>query len=656
MNDTRLLQLLKGMIIDAVNQAQSGHPGGPLSCIDFAYILFTEFLRFDPDDLNWQGRDRFILSAGHASMLQYALLHAMGHLDLEHIKRFRQLHSKAPGHPENIITPGVECTTGPLGQGCAMSVGFAIGAAHLASVLDEELFANRTWVILGDGCLQEDVTLGAASLAGHLKLNRLIWFYDRNAIQISGSINRATSDDEEKIFAGFGWNTITIDGHDHEAIRKAIRQAMQEQERPTLIIGHTQIGRGTATMAGSHKTHGSPLPAEEYKKTREALGLADLQPFYWSEEASQHFQRNYPTRRKECIAWKARLKTQQADPAWSSRWAQYFSNLDLSQFPYESWDLKKTMATRTAFGQLISTWCERLPRLMGGSADLEPSNALEAFVKKVGDFSAKDRKGRNIVFGVREFPMSAITNGLALYGGFIPFDATFLVFSDYARAALRLGAIQKAQVIHEYTHDSFYLGEDGPTHQPIEHIMSLRAMPDMYLMRPADAVETEVLFREALTLAYPSCFCLTRQNVAYIKAPLSRVQEARKGAWIVRGDEKACDLMIFASGSELGLADSVADELEKDGKLAVRVISVPCWELFFKQDAAYQKMIMNVDCKKRVSIEAGVTMGWERFVGLEGLMIGIDRFGESAPAEELATLFGFTVPSILSRIKERFSI
>ncbi len=655
MNDTRLIQLLKGMIIDAVNQAQSGHPGGPLSCIDFAYILFTEFLRFDPEDLNWQGRDRFILSAGHASMLQYALLHAMGHLDLEDIKRFRQLHSKAPGHPENIVTPGIECTTGPLGQGCAMSVGFAIGAAHLASVLDEELFAHRTWVILGDGCLQEDVTLGAASLAGHLKLNRLIWFYDRNAIQISGSIGRATSDDEEKIFAGFGWRTITIDGHDHEAIRTAIRLALQEQDRPTLIIGHTQIGRGTATMAGSHKTHGSPLPAEEYKRTREALDLPSDHAFYWSAEATQHFQRNFGTRRQEIVSWKARFNAKNKDKAWASRWHNYFGDLDLTQFPNEAWDLKKAMATRTAFGQLISTWCERLPRLIGGSADLEPSNALEAFVKKVGDFSASTRQGRNIVFGVREFPMSAITNGLALHGGFIPFDATFLVFSDYARPALRLGAIQKAQVIHEYTHDSFYLGEDGPTHQPIEHMMSLRAMPDLYVMRPADPVETEVLFREALTLAYPSCFCLTRQNVPYIKAPLSRVEEARKGAWIVRGQDKACDLIIFASGSELGLADTVADELEKN-KLAVRVVSVPCWELFFKQDAVYQKLIMSLECKKRVSIEAGSSLGWERFVGIEGLMIGIDRFGESAPAEDLATLFGFTVPSILTRIKERFSL
>lgn len=653
MNDQDLIKLLKGIVIDGVDKARSGHPGGPLSAIDFAYILHTEFMRFDPDNTEWQGRDRFILSAGHASMLQYALLHASGFLEMSELKRFRQLRSKTPGHPENFMTPGVECTTGPLGQGCAMSVGFAIAAEHLSAQLDTELFSNRTWVILGDGCLQEDVTLGAASLAGHLKLKNLIWFYDRNAIQISGSIDRATSDDEEKIFAGFGWKTITIDGHDHEAIRAAIREAMAEKERPTMIIGHTKIARGTASMEGSAKTHGSPLPAEEYRRTRELLGLPADQMFYWTEEASKHFQRNFSKRRDEVRLWKKDFESKLSDRTFAKRYDSYFAPLDASTLPSPQWDLTKSLATRNAFGQLVETWCEQIPNFIGGSADLEPSNVLEGFVKKVGDFSAKNRKGRNLVFGVREFPMSAITNGIALYGGFIPFDATFLVFSDYSRAALRLGALQRAQVIHEFTHDSFYLGEDGPTHQPIEHIMSLRMIPKLNVIRPADALETEVLFKVALTSKEPSCFALSRQNLPHISGSRENALQAKHGAWIVRGKDKACDIILFASGSEVSLALGVADKLEAE-KLTVRVVSVPCWEFFFQTNSSYQASILDPACKKRVSIEAGTTLGWERFVGLDGLCIGIDHFGESAPAEDLAKAFGFTVEDVLRKIKARF--
>lgn len=653
MNDHELIKLLKGLIIDGVDKARSGHPGGPLSAIDFTYILYTEFLRFDPDNTDWLGRDRFILSAGHASMLQYAMLHGMGQMQMSELKRFRQLNSKTPGHPENYVTPGVECTTGPLGQGCAMSVGFAIAAAHLQAELDAELFANRTWVVLGDGCLQEDVTLGAASLAGHLKLNNLIWFYDRNAIQISGSIDRATSDDEVKIFAGFGWHTISIDGHDHQAIRSAIREAMK-QDKPTLIIGHTQIARGVATMAGSAKTHGSPLPAEEYKKTRELLGLPADQSFYWTEEGTQHFQRNFAKRKEEVKSWNKHLSDKKTkDSKFSSLFQSYFSEVDTKKLPSPSWDKSKALATRNAFGQLIENWCDHVPNLIGGSADLEPSNVLEGYVKKVGDFSAKNRKGRNLVFGVREFPMCAISNGIALYGGLIPFDATFLVFSDYARPAIRLGALQRARVIHEFTHDSFYLGEDGPTHQPIEHIMSLRMIPKLNVIRPADAFETEVMLRTALTLKEPSCFALSRQNLPHINASREDALHASKGAWIVRGKDTNCDLIIFASGSEVSLANSVADKLEAKS-LKVRVVSVPCWELFFEQDESYRNSILTPSCNKRVSIEAGTTLGWERFTGSNGINIGIDHFGESAPAEDLAKAFGFTTEAVLEKIQSKF--
>jgi transketolase len=651
MNDHKLINLLKGLILDGVDKARSGHPGGPLSAIDFAYILYTEFLRFDPENPKWMGRDRFVLSAGHASMLQYALLYAIGYLDLSELKRFRQWGSKTPGHPENYLTSGIECTTGPLGQGCAMSVGFAIAAEHLAVQIDPELFSNRTWVILGDGCLQEDVTLGAASLAGHLKLNKLIWFYDRNAIQISGSIDRATSDDEVKIFEGFGWHTISIDGHDHQAIRTAIQDAMKQTERPTLIIGHTQIARGTATMTGSAKTHGSPLPAEEYKRTRELLGLPADQSFYWTEEATEHFRRNFTKRKSEVAQWNTQFKNKQnQDP---KIWNSYFTDCDVSKLPSLPWDQSKPLATRNAFGNLIETWYEHIPSLIGGSADLEPSNVLEGYAKKVGDYSAKNRKGRNLVFGVREFPMSAICNGIALYGGLIPFDATFLVFSDYSRPALRLGALQGARVIHEFTHDSFYLGEDGPTHQPIEHLMSLRMIPKLNVMRPADAFETETLLRVALRSKDPSCFALSRQNLPHIVASKEDASQAQNGAWIVKGKDVECKLIIFATGSEVSLACQVADYLEKDS-LKVRVVSVPCWELFFQQPESYRKHILHASCTKRVSIEAGTTLGWERFVGSDGITIGIDHFGESAPAEVLAKEFGFTVDAVVSKIRSKF--
>lgn len=655
MNDTKLVNYLKGLIIDGVHKAQSGHPGGPLSALDFAYILHTEFLSFDPEDPEWLARDRFILSAGHASMLQYSLLFASGLLEMSDLQNFRQFSSKTPGHPENFQTPGVECTTGPLGQGCAMSVGFAIAEAHLASQFGSDLFNNKTWVILGDGCLQEDVTLGAASLAGHLKLNQLIWFYDKNSIQISGAIDRATSDDEIKIFEGFGWNTISIDGHDHSQIRQAIKKALAEESGPTLIVGQTQIAKGVATMEGSEKTHGSPLPLEEYKKTRELLGLNPEEMFSWTEEATQHFQRNFSSKRKEVQKWKERWESKRKDRKFSERCDELLKSSENLNLPRMGWNLDKNLATRNAFGKLIEYWSGHTPKLIGGSADLEPSNVLGGFAKKVGDFSSKNHEGRNLAFGVREFPMSAICNGIALYGaGFIPFDATFLVFSDYARPALRLGALQNAHVIHEYTHDSFFLGEDGPTHQPVEHLMSLRMIPQLNLVRPADALETEVLLAKAMREKEPSCFALSRQGLPHVSTSFEKAKEAGRGAWVLRESSKDSDLIFFATGSEVSLALSVAEALEREGKSA-QVVSVPCWEWFFQEEASYIEKVLNWKCKRRVSIEAGVAHGWERFIGHEGLIVSIDRFGESAPGSILAEHFGFTEKSILERVKKHFN-
>lgn len=649
MNDNQTIAILKGLVIDGVNKAKSGHPGGAMSSMDFAYILFTEFLKFDPDDSQWIGRDRFILSAGHESMLQYSLLHMMGWLPLDELKKFRQLHSKTPGHPENTHTKGVECTTGPLGQGVAMSAGFAVAAKHLAASIDDKLFGHKIYALMGDGCMQEDVTLGAASLAGHLKLSNLIWFYDRNRQQISGDISRATSDNEELIFKGFGWNVMTIDGHDHNAIRKALTDA-QKTERPTLIIGNTIMAKGCATMEGDHETHGAPLSADERAKTKQKLGIPEAEEFYCPEDAIKHFQRRFGDLRAKAKDWKSAVNDRMKDAGFSQAWNNYYGKEDWSKLTRVNWSAGGSLATRNAFGDVLKQWATDIPNLMGGSADLEPSNMTGPFAKTVGDFQASSPKGRNLAFGVREFPMSAIANGMALHGGVIPFDATFLTFADYSRPALRLGAIQKIRVIHEFTHDSFYLGEDGPTHQPVEHVMSLRVIPDFYVMRPADARETQIMMQEALKISQPAAICLSRQKLQTLELTVAQEADCRKGAWVVQDVENP-DLIIFATGSEVSLALSAAKDLTQ---FKTKVVSIPCWELFLAQDKSFKDRMLSPACKNRVSIEAGVTLGWQKFTGLEGLNIGLDQFGASAPMEHLAEEYGFTPAKVVKRIIEHF--
>jgi transketolase len=650
MSDQKTIGILKGLVIDGVNKAKSGHPGGAMSSMDFAYILFTEFLSFDPDDASWMGRDRFILSAGHESMLQYSLLHMMGWLPMEELKKFRQLHSKTPGHPENTHTKGVECTTGPLGQGVAMSAGFAIAAKHLAAAVDAHLYGHKIYSLMGDGCMQEDVTLGAASLAGHLKLHNLVWFYDRNRQQISGNINRATSDNEELIFRGFGWDVITSDGHDHNQIRGALTKA-KSAECPTLIIGNTIMAKGCATQEGDHETHGAPLSADERAKTKAKLGVPEGEDFWCPQEAVSHFQRRYPELREKAKSWRNALADKMKDPAFSGRWNQYFGPKDWSKLADVTWPAGGAVATRNAFGDVLKLWATEVPNLMGGSADLEPSNMTGPFAKAVGDFQAATPKGRNLAFGVREFPMSAITNGMALHGGVIPFDATFLSFADYSRPALRLGAIQRVRVIHEFTHDSFYLGEDGPTHQPVEHVMSLRLIPDFMLMRPADARETQIMMKEALKAELPSAICLSRQKLPTLEMTPAQVEDCRRGAWAVE-DAGQPDLVIFATGSEVSLAQAAAKELTG---MRIKIVSVPCWELLFKQDKTFIDRMLTPSCQMRVSIEAGSTLGWQKFTGSCGLNIGLDTFGASAPMEQLAEAYGFTPRKVADRIKQYFA-
>ncbi len=651
MQDQQLVNLFKGLVIDGVHHANSGHPGGPMSSMDLAYLLYSEFLQFDPDNPKWLGRDRFILSAGHMSMLQYAMLFGVGWLGIDDLKTFRQHHSRTPGHPENFQTPGVECTTGPLGQGCAMSLGFAIASRHLAKVLDKELFNYRTWVLCSDGDLQEGVALGSASLAGHLRLGNLVWVYDKNHIQLSGPTNKCISDDYQKVFSGFGWQVLSIDGHDHSSIRRAYETARKTSDRPTIIIAETVMGKGCATLEGTAKTHGSPLPEAERQATKANLGIPAGENFYAPPALRTHFQRNFAKLRATAKAWHARQEhLLESNPDFRTRWAQHYQPVEAAKLSPVPWALDKDIPTRNAFGDIIKHWAPELPQLFGGSADLEPSNMTGAFAKAVGDFDAENHGGRNLNFGVREFPMSALCNGIALHGGLVPFDATFLSFADYSRAALRLGAIQRVRVIHEFTHDSFYLGEDGPTHQPIEQVMALRLIPKLYVMRPADPQETEVLMRKALDLELPSALCLTRQKVPYLKLPKERLNHAARGAYIVH-DTSDADLLIIATGSEVGLALAAVAHLQG---YRTRVVSMPCWELFAEQPKTYQESVLPAAITRRVSIEAGSTLGWERFTGLRGLNIGIDHYGESAPAEVLAKEYGFTAESICERIARHF--
>ncbi len=650
MDDLKTINILKGIVIDGVNKANSGHPGGAMSSMDFAYLLFTEYLQFDPDDPSWLGRDRFILSAGHESMLLYTLLFMNGTLQLDDLKAFRQWHSRTPGHPENFLTPGVECTTGPLGQGAAMSVGFAIAAQFHATKIDANLFSQKTWALLGDGCIQEDITYAAASMAGHLRLPNLIWFYDRNRVQISGKVSRSYSDDTETVFRGMGWDVFSVDGHDHKALRRALDQAIGPRSKPLLIIGETTIAKGAHSMEGSASTHGSPLPKDERAATKIKLGLDGQPDFFCPDYAVAHYRRHFTQKRQKAQDWREALAAWRKVPKNDQYFRHCFEKEDLSKIQAIQWNRDKPIATRSAFGQVLEQWADWLPNLMGGSADLEPSNMTGAFAKKVGDFAAGSFGGRNLAFGVREFPMSAICNGMALFGGVIPFDATFLSFADYSRPALRLGAIQRCRVIHEFTHDSFYLGEDGPTHQPVEHLMALRLIPDFYVMRPADALETEVMMTMALKLTKNTAICLSRQNLPHLAQPENVARNAVRGGYVLV-DQTDPDYIIFATGSEVHLALDVARAL---GTSRVKVVSLPCWELFFDQDASYRQSVLTPTCARRISIEAGSTLGWERFIGTDGLSIGRDEYGHSAPSEVLAEHYGFTPEAVLRKIQKKW--
>ncbi len=654
--DNFTLNVIKCLILDGVSHANSGHSGGALSSADFAYVLFKEYLHFDPDDDRWFNRDRFILSAGHESMLLYSLLHFIGWLPLDEIKNFRQWRSQTPGHPE-VELKGVEATTGPLGQGVCMGIGMAVAETVAREIFKKEsdqaegLLSHFTYILCGDGDLQEPVALGAAALAGHWGLSKLIMYYDANEAQISGKTSRSDSTQTGTIFEGFNWHVQNIDGHDHSAIREAIEKA-QVIEQPSIIIGKTIMARGTANMEGDHRTHGAPLPQEEIKATKEKLNLP-VESFYVPGECITHFQSGFEELRTNMAEWQTSLNYVQKRESFKSKWELIIED-KLPYLTYPEFEAGTSVATRKAFGTTLDTFAKQLPNIVGGSADLEPSNYTGNFAKEYGDFSKENPLGRNFAFGVREFPMAAIMNGMSLHGGVIPFGGTFLVFSDYSRPALRLGALQKLRVMYEFTHDSFYVGEDGPTHQPVEHIMALRTIPNFYVFRPGDAKETAACFENAIqSKETPSALLLTRQGIPVSNLSIDKIKAGvARGGYVYQDCEGRPELVFIATGSEVPLAVSTAERMN-DKK--IRIVSLPCWEIFFEQPQEYRDAIIPSRGCMKISLEAGITLGWERFVGPAGLSIGLDRFGASAPAKNLEKKFGFTPDQVEQKIRDHLN-
>jgi transketolase len=654
---------IRALAMDAVQQANSGHPGMPMGMAEIAVALWSRHLKHNPANPHWADRDRFVLSNGHGSMLLYSLLHLTGYaLPLAELKNFRQLHSKTPGHPEYGITPGVETTTGPLGQGLANAVGMALAESLLAAEFnrgDAKIVDHHTYVFLGDGCLMEGISHEACSLAGTLKLNKLIALYDDNGISIDGHVEYWFGDDTPKRFEAYGWNVIrNVDGHDVEAVDAAIAQA-KRADKPTLICCKTVIGKGAPTKAGGHDAHGAPLGAQEIAATREAIGWK-WEPFVIPQEAY--------------AAWDAKEAGAQREAQWNDAFAQYRAKYPQEAAEFErrasgklpaDWAAKaqaiiaganeraETVATRKASQQAIEGLAAALPELLGGSADLTGSNLTNWKASKpvrAGEHGIE--WGNHINYGVREFGMSAVINGLALHGGYKAFGGTFLTFSDYSRNALRVAALMKSQSIFVFTHDSIGLGEDGPTHQSVEHIASLRLIPNLQVWRPSDTVETAVAWTQAIEHQGPSCLIFSRQNLPFSPRSEAQIANIAKGGYVLRdwNDEiVARKIILIATGSEVELALAAVEPLAQQG-IAARVVSMPSTTVYDRQDAEYRERVLPKGVR-RVAIEAGVTDFWRKYVGLEGGVIGIDTFGESAPAGVLFKHFGFTVEHVVAAAK-----
>ena len=641
---------IRALSMDAVEAANSGHPGMPMGMADVATVLWGEYLKHDPGAPDWADRDRFVLSAGHGSMLIYSLLHLSGYArpTLEDIRNFRQLGSPCAGHPENFLLDGVECTTGPLGQGLAMAVGMAIAERHLNAEFGDELVDHRTWVVAGDGCLMEGVNHEAIGLAGHLKLGRLNVLWDDNRITIDGATNLSTSEDIEARYRATGWHTVRCDGHDFNDIRRALDEAL-EDPRPSLIACRTVIGKGAPNKQGTSATHGAALGKDEVAAARLHLGWSH-EPFELPQAVLDDWRGTGKRGAQVHNGWQGRLANHSERKEFVRRMAGDLPAGEEAGKVFSGWlNDDKTVATRKASEMVLEVLTPLLPEMIGGSADLTGSNNTKT--KATAPLTAENYGGRYLYYGIREFGMACAMNGMALHGGVIPYGGTFLIFSDYCRNAVRLSALQQTRAIYVFTHDSIGLGEDGPTHQPIEQLMSLRLIPNLNVYRPADIIETAECWRLALqTKSTPSVLALSRQNLPQLRREGEML--SARGAYRLRTATAPRRVILIATGSEVQLAAASAEALEAQG-VGADVVSMPCMELFEAQDAAYKSGLLPAGVLK-VSIEAGVTLGWERYTGSEGLQIGIDRFGASAPAEHLFAKFGFTadaiVPQVLSKL------
>ena len=652
-----LANAIRALSMDAVQKANSGHPGAPMGMADIAEVLWNDFMEHNPADPNWVDRDRFVLSNGHGSMLIYSLLHLTGYdLPMEELKKFRQLHSQTPGHPEFGYTAGVETTTGPLGQGITNAVGMALAEQVLAGQFNRDghkIVDHYTYCFLGDGCLMEGISHEACSLAGTWGLGKLVAFWDDNGISIDGHVEEWFSDDTPGRFEAYGWHVVRdVDGHDAEAVKKAIAEARSVNDKPSLICTKTTIGFGSPNMCGSHDCHGAPLGDDEIAASRKNLDW-NHGPFEIPDDVYS--------------GWDAKAKGAEAQQAWQAKFdayrqahpelaAEFERRVIKGELPAD-WQEKaaafiqetngkaEKMATRKASQAAINGYAPLLPEFLGGSADLTGSNNTDW--KGCKDITATVKDGNYIHYGVREFGMAAIMNGVALHGGFVPFGGTFLMFSDYARNGVRMSALMKQRVIYVFTHDSIGLGEDGPTHQPVEHVASLRYIPNLHVWRPCDTVETAAAWKCAVDRDNgPAALALSRQGTVFQERSEQQVADIARGGYILRDCDGEPEVILMATGSEVELATAAAEQIGAKGR-KVRVVSMPCTDLFDEQDAAYRESVLPSSCRARVAVEAGVTSFWHKYVGLEGRVIGIDSFGESAPAGELYKEFGITTDAVV---------
>lgn len=659
-NEQLAINTIRTLSMDAVENANSGHPGMPMGAAPMGYILWTKFMNHDPEKPQWFNRDRFVLSAGHGSMLLYSLLHLSGYdVTKDDLKGFRSWGSRTPGHPEFGETNGVEATTGPLGQGIAMSVGMAMAERHLAATYNRDgydIINHQTYCICGDGDLMEGVSAEAASLAGHLQLGHLVVLYDSNDISLDGDLNQSFSENPKERFKAYGWQVLHVeDGNDTTAIEDALRKAQKDTEHPTFIEVQTTIGYGSPNMAGTHDVHGKALGADEVKATKAFYQWDYEEDFYVPEEVYEHFREAVAKGHDKQQQWTAQLANyqkaypelgEQLDQAMKGELPKDWEN---SLPTYQAGEDK--VATRAASSEIINELSKSIPQIFGGSADL--ASSTKTLMKKENDFSATNYSGRNVWFGVREFAMAAASNGIALHGGLKPFAGTFFVFTDYLRPALRLSSIMGVPVTYVFTHDSIAVGEDGPTHEPVEHLPSLRAMPGLSLIRPADANETAAAWRASLLENHkPTALVLTRQGVPTLAGTAEKAAEGvAKGAYILSEAEGEAQALLVGSGSEVHLLMEAQQVLAKEN-IPVRVVSMPSWDRFEEQSAAYQADVFPKKLQKRLAVEMAASFGWHKYIGAEGDILGIDRFGASAKGDKVVAEYGFTVENVVEKVKK----